>query len=117
MPIRPIEIQMSIERTTDATLIQQQHNNRNANEQVQFLDHMTKNIKLQSESVNKKDKTEFHEYKYDAKEKGNSEYQAYDKNGRNKNQKDKKDPQKENKKQEDQKQNREQEIKNFDIKI
>lgn len=73
--IRPIDMQMSINRTESVSQIQQQQNQRAAQEHMQFGHQVEKQVKKQQEIVIKKDSASFNEYKYDAKEKGNNEYQ------------------------------------------
>ena len=73
--IRPIDMQMSINRTESISQIQQQQNQRATQEHMQFGQQVEKEIKKQQEIVIKKDSASLNEYKYDAKEKGNNEYQ------------------------------------------
>lgn len=73
--IRPIEMQMSINRTDSLSQIRQQENQRAVQEHMQFGQQVEKQVKKQQEIVIKKDSASFNEHKYDAKEKGNNEYQ------------------------------------------
>lgn len=84
--IRPIDMQMSINRTESVSQIQQQQNQRAAQEHMQFGHQVEKQVKKQQEIVIKKDSASFSEYKYDAKEKSNNEYQKK-KNKKSKNEK------------------------------
>lgn len=77
--IRPIDMQMSINRTESVSQIQHQQNQRAVQEHMQFGQQVEKEIKKQQEIVIKKDSASFNEYKYDAKEKGNNEYQKKEK--------------------------------------
>ena len=77
--IRPIDMQMSINRTESMSQIQQQQNQRAVQEHMQFGQQVEKEVKKQQEIVIKKDSASFNEHKYDAKEKGNNEYQKSEK--------------------------------------
>ena len=82
--IRPIDMQMSINRTESVSQIQQQQNQRAVQEHMQFGQQVEKEVKKQQEIVIKKDSAAFNEYKYDAKEKGNNEYQKREKKNQKK---------------------------------
>ncbi|MBQ4522709.1 MAG: hypothetical protein IJA10_07135 [Lachnospiraceae bacterium] len=82
--IRPIDMQMSINRTESVSQIQQQQNQRAVQEHMQFGQQVEKEVKKQQEIVIKKDSASFNEYKYDAKEKGNNEYQKREKKNQKK---------------------------------
>lgn len=101
--IRPVEMQMLVQRTDSVSHVQQQDNQRASQENFQFSNQMEKEIKHQQESVIKKNDSELAEYRYDAKEKGNGNYKGKDK----KNKKKKQDA--------DNKENRQ--VRSFDVKI
>ena len=82
--IRPIDMQMPINRTESVSQIQQQQNQRAVQEHMQFGQQVEKEVKKQQEIVIKKDSASFNEYKYDAKEKGNNEYQKREKKNQKK---------------------------------
>lgn len=104
--IRPVEMQMVVQRTDSVSQMQHNENHKVTEANMTATTKVDKNVKEQSETVVKKDENDMLDYRYDAKEKGNNEYQ----DNRRKDKKDNKDNKSENKKSD---------VKrvNFDIKI
>lgn len=74
MSIGPVTLGGSIQRSTDIGMIKQQEENKTVVDQ-QNIGHVLKSQEeKQQRQVTKSDKTQEHEKKYDAKEKGNQQY-------------------------------------------
>lgn len=88
MAIGPIELNGVISRTQDVTTIKQHEDQKSQIDQNNFQNQFHKEISNKSTQIQHADDSENNEYRYDAKEKGNGEY---DENGQKKRQKKKKD--------------------------
>lgn len=75
MGMSPLTLQMTIPMTNDVSQIQNNENMRSATEHMQFAEQNAKQNQINRETVIQKDTAEFTDYRYDAKEKGNNEYQ------------------------------------------
>lgn len=73
MAINPINI-VTMARTQDYTTIKQNEDNRGVMAQMTMAQEEDKAQKLRSGQVNQKEDTDWHQKKFDAKEKGNNEY-------------------------------------------
>lgn len=86
MAIGPIEMTGMVTRSQDISLFKQNEDNKPMIDQNNILVNVQKKAQEQNQQVNRADDAEYHEYKYDAKEKGNGSYQ----DNRKKEQKEKK---------------------------
>lgn len=86
MAIGPIEMTGMVTRSQDISLFKQNEDNKPLIDQSNIQVNVQKKTEEQTKQVNQADETEYYEYRYDAKEKGNGSYQ----DNRNKNKKDKK---------------------------
>jgi len=86
MAIGPIEMTGMVTRSQDISLFKQNEDNKPMIDQSNILTNVQKKAQEQNQQVNHADNAEYHEYKYDAKEKGNGSYQ----DNRKKEQKEKK---------------------------
>ncbi len=87
MAIGPIEMTGMVTRSQDISLFKQNEDNKPMIDQSNSLVNVQKKAQDQNQQVNQADNAEYHEYRYDAKEKGNGSYQ----DNRNKNKKNKKE--------------------------
>lgn len=87
MAIGPIEMTGMVTRSQDISLFKQNEDNKPMIDQSNIQISVQKKAHDQNQQVNQADNAEYHEYRYDAKEKGNGSYQ----DNRNKNKKDKKE--------------------------
>ncbi len=87
MAIGPIEMTGMVTRSQDISLFKQNEDNKPMIDQSNSLVSVQKKAQDQNQQVNQADNAEYHEYRYDAKEKGNGSYQ----DNRNKNKKNKKE--------------------------
>lgn len=87
MAIGPIEMTGMVTRSQDISLFKQNEDNKPMIDQSNIQVSVQKKAHDQNQQVNQADNAECHEYRYDAKEKGNGSYQ----DNRNKNKKDKKE--------------------------
>ncbi len=76
--IRPVEMQMLVQRTEGVAHIQHLDNTRNIQQNAILAAQVDKNVKQNSDTVIQKDSVEINEHKYDAKEKGNTQYSGND---------------------------------------
>lgn len=74
MAIGFVEMQGQITRAQDFTSIKHNEDTRGMVEQANVEQHMTKQVERQVNRVNKGDQPEYHERKFDAKDKGSNEY-------------------------------------------
>lgn len=74
MAIGQIELQGQITRAQDFTALKHNEDTRGTVEQANVGEQISKQIEKQVERVNKKEQPEYHNKKFDAKEKGNNEY-------------------------------------------
>ena len=74
MAVTPLTLQMTVPITNDMAQIQNQENTRANVEHAQFANANEKQAQVKHETVIQKDSSDFAEYRYDAKEKGNNEY-------------------------------------------
>lgn len=86
MAIGPIEMTGMVTRSQDISLFKQNEDNKPMIDQSNIQVNVQKKVQDQNQQVIQADNAEYHEYRYDAKEKGNGSYQ----DNRNKNKKDKK---------------------------
>ena len=86
MAIGPIEMTGMITRSQDISLFKQNEDNKPMIDQSNIQVNVQKKVQDQNQQVNQADNAEYHEYRYDAKEKGNGSYQE----NKNRNKKDKK---------------------------
>lgn len=86
MAIGPIEMTGMVTRSQDISLFKQNEDNKPFIDQSNIQVNVQKKVQDQNQQVNNADNAEYHEYRYDAKEKGNGSYQ----DNRNRNKKDKK---------------------------
>lgn len=86
MAIGPIEITGMVTRSQDISLFKQSEDNKPVIDQSNIQVNVQKKVQDQNKQVTNADDAEYHEYRYDAKEKGNGSYRE----NRNKNKKDKK---------------------------
>lgn len=75
MALSPIEFTGAVSRMPDISLMKGNEESRVAAEQAVFNTQVEKNAKTESEQVIRKSDVEYHETRYDAKEKGNGTYQ------------------------------------------
>lgn len=74
MAIGFVELQGQITRAQDYTTIKHNDDTKGMVEQANFGQQMTKQVEKQVKRVNKGDQPEYHERKFDAKDKGSNEY-------------------------------------------
>lgn len=74
MALGPIELHGTIARTQDYSQIKHQEDQKGLIDQSNFLNQFRKEIKERPHQVNHADNADFHERKFDAKEKGSNEY-------------------------------------------
>lgn len=86
MAIGPIEMTGMVTRSQDISLFKQNEDNKPMIDQSNIQVNVQKKVQDQNQQVNNADNAEYHEYRYDAKEKGNGSYQE----NKNRNKKDKK---------------------------
>lgn len=87
MAIGPIEMTGMVTRSQDISLFKQNEDNKPMIDQSNIQVSVQKKAQDQNQQVTQADNAEYHEYRYDAKEKGNGSYQ----DNRNKNKKNKKE--------------------------
>ncbi|MEE1343133.1 MAG: hypothetical protein U0L23_10540 [Lachnospiraceae bacterium] len=75
MSIRPVHMQMEVSRSQEISKLAQERNQKGTTDQQQFMSHMDKEIRHQSESVVKKSESDLYEKRFDAKEKGSNQYE------------------------------------------
>ena len=76
MAIGFVEMQGQITRAQDFTSIKHNEDTKPMVEQANFGQQMTRQIERQVNRVNQGEQPEYHEKKFDAKDKGSSEYQG-----------------------------------------
>lgn len=76
MAINPIEVNGMLVRTQDLSAIKQNEDNRAILQQGNVANSVVKKMQEKHEQVVNAEKTEYNEYRYDAKEKGNGSYQG-----------------------------------------
>lgn len=76
MAIGFVELQGQITRAQDFTTIKHNEDAKGMVEQANFGQQMTKQVERQVNRVNKGDQPEYHERKFDAKDKGSNEYRG-----------------------------------------
>lgn len=76
MAIGFVELQGQITRAQDFTMIKHNEDAKGMVEQANFGQQMTKQVERQVNRVNKGDQPEYHERKFDAKDKGSNEYRG-----------------------------------------
>ncbi len=74
MAIGFVELQGQITRAQDYTTIKHNDDTKGMVEQANFGQQMTKQVEKQVKRVNKGEQPEYHERKFDAKDKGSNEY-------------------------------------------
>ena len=74
MAIGFVEMQGQITRAQDFTSIKHNEDSKGMVEQANFSQQMTKQIERQVSRVNQGEQPEYHERKFDAKDKGSNEY-------------------------------------------
>lgn len=74
MAIGFVELQGQITRAQDFTTVKHNEDTKGMVEQANFGQQMTKQVEKQVNRVNKGDQPEYHERKFDAKDKGSNEY-------------------------------------------
>lgn len=74
MAIGFVELQGQITRAQDYTMIKHNDDTKGMVEQANFGQQMTKQVEKQVKRVNKGEQPEYHERKFDAKDKGSNEY-------------------------------------------
>lgn len=74
MAIGPIELQGTIMRTQDFTLMKHQEDQRGVVEQSHFQNELRKEVEGRSNQINAKERPENGQKKFDAREKGSNEY-------------------------------------------
>ena len=74
MAIGFVEMQGQITRAQDYTMLKHNDDTKGMVEQANFGQQMTKQVEKQVKRVNKGDQPEYHERKFDAKDKGSNEY-------------------------------------------
>lgn len=75
MAIGPIEMTGMVTRSQDISLFKQSEDNKPMIDQSNILVNVQKKAQDQNKQVTNVDGPEYHEYRYDAKEKGNGSYQ------------------------------------------
>ena len=86
MALGPIEMNVVVTRSQDISLFKQNEDNKPVIDQSNIQVNMQKKVQDQNQQVKQADNAEYHQYRYDAKEKGNGSYQE----NKNRNKKDKK---------------------------
>lgn len=86
MALGPIEMNVVVTRSQDISLFKQNEDNKAMLDQSNILQNVQKKAQDQNKLVTNADAVEYHEQRYDAKEKGNGSYQE----DPNKNRKEKK---------------------------
>ncbi|MDD6733948.1 MAG: hypothetical protein PUE21_05345 [Lachnospiraceae bacterium] len=76
MAISPIEFSGSIPRMTDVSLMRNQEENKAFADLSSNLHQVEKNVKNEREAVVKKNAADYHQERYDAKEKGKGSYEG-----------------------------------------
>ena len=76
MAIGFVEMQGQITRAQDYTTIKHNDDTRGMVDQANFGQQMTKQVEKQTKRVNEGKNPEYHERKFDAKDKGNNEYRG-----------------------------------------
>ena len=76
MAIGMIELQGQITRAQDYTTIKQNEDNKPMLDQMNFGEQMTRQVERKAEEVNRADKSEYYNRKFDAKDKGDNEYRG-----------------------------------------
>lgn len=76
MAIGFVELQGQITRAQDYTTIKHNDDTKGMVEQANFGQQMTKQVEKQVKRVNQGEKPEYHERKFDAKDKGSNEYRG-----------------------------------------
>lgn len=76
MAIGFVEMQGQITRAQDYTMIKHNDDTKGMVEQANFGQQMTKQVEKQVKRVNQGERPEYHERKFDAKDKGSNEYQG-----------------------------------------
>ena len=76
MAIGVVEMQGQITRAHDYTTIKHNDDTEGMVEQAHFGQQLTKQVEKQVKRVNQGDKPEYHERKFDAKDKGSNEYRG-----------------------------------------
>ena len=74
MAIGFVEMQGQITRAQDFTTVKHNEDTKGLVDQSNFGQQMTRQVEKQTQRVNEKNKTKNHQKKFDAKEKGGSEY-------------------------------------------
>lgn len=74
MAIGFVEMQGQITRAQDYTMLKHNDDTKGMVEQANFGQQMTKQVEKQVKRVNKGEQPEYHERKFDAKDKGSNEY-------------------------------------------
>lgn len=74
MAIGFVEMQGQITRAQDYTMIKHNDDTKGMVEQANFGQQMTKQVEKQVKRVNQGERPEYHERKFDAKDKGSNEY-------------------------------------------
>ena len=74
MAIGFVEMQGQITRAQDYTMLKHNEDTKGMVEQANFGQQMTKQVEKQVKRVNKGEQPEYHERKFDAKDKGSNEY-------------------------------------------
>ncbi len=74
MVVRPVEMQGMVQRSQDITPIKQNQDNKPIVEQNNIYNTQQKQLHQKQENVIKKEDVDYHQEKYDAKEKGKNEY-------------------------------------------
>lgn len=77
--VRPIDLHGMVQRAQDVTTIKQQGDNKPLQDQQNIQHTLHKNIEKTSKQVVQKDDTEYLQYDYDAKKKGNGQYSGQQK--------------------------------------
>lgn len=75
MAIGPIEMTGMVTRSQDISLFKQNEDNKPMIDQSNIQVNVQKKVQDQNQQVNQADDVEYHQYRYDAKEKGNGSYQ------------------------------------------
>lgn len=89
MAITPIEIATMIPKSQEASLLKHNEQMRGQNQQLDLSSKFNQNIKQNSMQTVKASESEYMEYRYDAKDKGNNKYEQ-DKQKRKKKEEEKK---------------------------
>ena len=76
MAIGLVELQGQITRAQDYTTLKQNEDNKPMLDQMNFEQQMTKQVEKKAEAVNHADESQYHNRKFDAKNKGDNEYRG-----------------------------------------